>query len=96
MSVDGDDIIRFGVVITGVMLALGALLTFARLARGPTLADRVVALDLIALFAAGAIAVYSIATRQPILLLPAITLALVLFVGTVAFAVYVEKGAHDE
>lgn len=93
---DPNDIIRVGVVIAGAMLALGALLTFARLARGPTLADRVVALDLIALFAAGAIAVYAIATRQPILLLPAITLALVLFVGTVAFAIYVEKGAHDE
>lgn len=91
MNGESVDIINVGVLIVAAMLAIGALLTFIRLVRGPGLPDRVVALDLIAMFVAGSIAVYAIATDQPILILPAITLALVLFVGTVAFAMYVEK-----
>ncbi|TVQ64074.1 MAG: cation:proton antiporter [Phycisphaerales bacterium] len=83
--------IMVGVAVVATMLVAGSLLTFVRLSRGPGLPDRVVALDLIAMYVAGAIAVYAIATDQPIFILPAITLALVLFVGTVAFAMYVEK-----
>ena len=42
--------------------------------------------------AVGIIAVYSVATRQPIFLDVAIVLALIGFLGTVAFAYYIEKG----
>lgn len=69
------------------------LLSMVRLMRGPSLADRVVALDLIAALAVGLIAVYSILTNQPMLLRAGIVVALVVFVGTVAFAMYLEKRA---
>jgi multicomponent Na+:H+ antiporter subunit F len=75
-----------------VLLGLAILLVVFRLLRGPTLPDRVVALDMIATLAAGAIAVYAVRENQPVFLFVAVVLALVMFVGTVAFAFYLEKG----
>jgi multicomponent Na+:H+ antiporter subunit F len=46
----------------------------------------VVALDMMAALTVGIIAVYSVATGQPIFLDVAIVLALIGFLGTVAFA----------
>ena len=74
------------------MLSVALLLAFARLARGPSLPDRVVALDLIAMIVVGMIAVHLIQTRQPLLLDGAIALALIAFLSTVAFARYLERG----
>jgi len=78
-------------VLTLNILAAAMLLAMWRLLKGPTLADRVVALDLIAALAVGVIAVYSILTDQPMLLRAGIVVALVIFVGTVAFAMFLEK-----
>ena len=74
-----------------VMLSVGLVLAFSRLIRGPSLPDRVVALDLTATLVAGMIAVDAIASRQPVILDAAIVVSLIAFVGTVAFAHYVEK-----
>jgi multicomponent Na+:H+ antiporter subunit F len=79
-----------------VMIGASVLLTFMRLARGPSLSDRVIALDLIAVLAVGLIAMVAFAARQPVFLDAAIVLALVAFLGTVAFARYLERRAHDE
>ncbi|MBE0569474.1 MAG: cation:proton antiporter [Deltaproteobacteria bacterium] len=73
------------------MLCLAMFLVLARLLRGPSLADRVVALDLLALLAVGMIVAYDILTQQPILLRSAIILALLSFLGTVAFGYYIGK-----
>jgi len=73
------------------LLSIAVFLAFVRLVRGPTLPDRVVALDLIATLMIGIIAVYAIATDEPVLLDLAIVLALISFLGTVAFAHYIEK-----
>lgn len=74
------------------MLGLALVFSFVRLLRGPSLPDRVVALDLIATLAVGMIAVYAIATDQSVFLRDAIVLTVVSFLGTVAFAYYVGKG----
>lgn len=91
-------LLAFNIVQSTALLSLNifaAAIVFAllRLLKGPSLADRVIALDLIAALAVGVIAVYSIYTDQPILLRAAIVVALVVFVGTVAFAMYLEKRA---
>jgi multicomponent Na+:H+ antiporter subunit F len=78
------------------MVGLAMLLAFVRLVRGPTLPDRVVALDLMGVLAVGMIAAYAVATDQPGLLDPAAVLALVGFLGTVAFARYLERRGRDE
>lgn len=79
-----------------VMIALALFLTFIRLVWGPTLPDRVVALDLIGVQTVGMIAAYAVATDRPVLLDPATVLALVGFLGTIAFASYLERRARDE
>ena len=77
------------------ILSGGLFLAFYRLVRGPSLPDRVVALDLIATISVAMIAVYAVITEKPILLDVAIVVALIAFLGTVAFARYVEKGVSQ-
>ena len=74
-----------------VILTVSLLCSLIRLIIGPTLPDRVVALDQFATLVVGVIAVYSIASQSPAMLRSAIVLALVSFLGTVAFARYNEK-----
>ncbi|HBA84442.1 MAG TPA: cation:proton antiporter [Verrucomicrobia bacterium] len=69
-------------------LSLAALLSFVRLFIGPTMQDRVIALDLIATLATGLIVVYSICIDEAVYIGVAIVLALVSFIGTVAYAYY--------
>jgi multicomponent Na+:H+ antiporter subunit F len=73
------------------MLCVAMLLAFVRLAMGPTVADRVVALDLLAIISVGVIIVYDVATALPVFLDAAIVLALVGFAATIAFSKYLER-----
>ena len=73
------------------VLHLALLLAFVRIVRGPSLPDRVVALELSGTLAVGIIAAYGILTTQPVVLDVAIALALVAFLGAVAFARYLER-----
>lgn len=80
-----------GALIALSMMSVAILLAVVRLIRGPSLPDRVVALDLISILVAGVTAIYAIATGQAVFLDVAIVLALIAFLGTVAFARYIEK-----
>ena len=73
------------------MIVAAMILALARVAIGPALPDRVVALDVAANLAVGVIAASAIAFDQPALLQPALVIALVAFLGTVAFAWYLER-----
>ena len=73
------------------VLSVALLLAFCRLARGPSLPDRVVALDAIATLIVGMIGLYSLAESEPVLLRVAMLLALINFAGTVAFAYYLQR-----
>lgn len=72
-------------------LVLAFVLAFVRVIRGPSLPDRVVALDLMGALAVGVMAVVSIAYDAPALLQPALVVAFLAFLGTVAFGRYIEK-----
>ncbi len=74
-----------------LVLIVSLFLAFIRLFRGPSLPDRVVALDLIAAIVVAIFAVYSIVVDQPVFIDAAIVLALIIFLGTVAFARYTER-----
>jgi multicomponent Na+:H+ antiporter subunit F len=76
------------------VLAISLLITFVRLARGPTMPDRIAALDLMSVLALAMTAVYAIFTNQPVYLDVGIALALLTFVGTVAFAGYLERSSR--
>jgi multicomponent Na+:H+ antiporter subunit F len=76
----------------GVVLGLGMLLAFGRLVKGPSLPDRIVAADVIATMMIGALVVAAITTSQSFLLDIALTIALVVFLGTIALAMAIERG----
>jgi multicomponent Na+:H+ antiporter subunit F len=73
------------------MLALAAGLTFIRLAKGPTLPDRVIAIDLIGVVLVCVLVLMAGATAQGAFLDVAMVVALISFVGTVAYARYIER-----
>lgn len=76
-------------------LGLSLLVAALRLALGPTLADRIVALDFMSAVAMAMVALYAIESGNPVVLEVAIVLALISFLGTVAFASYVFRGYSD-
>ncbi|WP_029037363.1 cation:proton antiporter [Salinimicrobium xinjiangense] len=73
------------------ILALSILLVFYRFLIGPTISDRIVAVDLVVTIGIGVIAVYSIQTNQPTFLDIALIFGLIAFLGTVAYSTYLEK-----
>jgi multicomponent Na+:H+ antiporter subunit F len=77
--------------LTMTMLAVAALLTFVRLVRGPTLPDRVIAIDLIGVLIVCLLVTAAAATAEQALLDVGIVIALISFVGTVAYARYLER-----
>lgn len=77
-----------------ILLWIAIFLAFYRLVRGPSLADRIVALDLIATLVVGVIVIHAIAASQPVYLMAAIVVGLVSFLGTVAFALFIQKGGR--
>lgn len=83
-----DAVVFVSLGVLSLALAFGLL----RLMRGPTLPDRIVALELVATIFVGMVAVYAIGSRQPVYLDVGIVLALVAFLGAVAFARFLVAG----
>ncbi len=73
------------------LLSIALVVVFVRFIKGPTIVDRIVALDLIVTIGIGIISIYSIIYNQPNFLDIALILALIAFLGTVAFTYYLEK-----
>ena len=71
-------------------LLIAFLMAFIRLIAGPTHADRILALDLIGVITINFIVIVTISSGKTAFLDIAITLALVLFVGTVAFVTFMK------
>jgi multicomponent Na+:H+ antiporter subunit F len=78
-----------------VTLGVALLIAVVRLVKGPTLPDRIVAMDLVGVLVVGLIVMLAASTDVPATLDAAIVIALIGFVGTVAYATYVERG-HPE
>lgn len=77
--------------ICGVMLAVAALLCMTRLIKGPTLADRVFALDALLIVAVIAIGVWTAVTRRGTYIEALLVIALVAFIGTTTVARFIER-----
>jgi multicomponent Na+:H+ antiporter subunit F len=75
------------------LFAIAFLLAFLRLLRGPTLPDRVVALDLMAVIGIGFISAYAIDTGKSVLVDVATVVALIGFLTTVAFSYHLRRGS---
>ena len=75
-----------------VTLGVALLIAFIRLVKGPTLPDRIVAMDLFGVLVVGQIVVLAGWSGVRATLDAAIVIALVGFLGTIAYATYVERG----
>jgi len=73
------------------VLVISAVLILWRFIIGPSIADKIVALDLLITTGIGVIAVYSIIYNQSTLMDTALILALIAFLSTVALSYYLEK-----
>jgi multicomponent Na+:H+ antiporter subunit F len=73
-------------------LGVALVVAFIRLVKGPTLPDRIVAMDLFGVLVVGVIVVLAGSSGVRATLDAAIVIALVGFLGTVAYATYVERG----
>lgn len=74
-----------------VVLAVALLLAGWRMVRGPSIADRFIALDMLTAIAVGFAAVTAVATGRGAFLDIALGIALINFVATAAFAVFLER-----
>jgi multisubunit Na+/H+ antiporter MnhF subunit len=73
------------------VLGLSMLCAAARVLRGPSLPDRVVALDLMVVAAVAMAALLAWVYRQPALIDLAVLLALTAFISTVALTWYIQR-----
>lgn len=86
MSLDG---LAHGLLLPLLGLALG--LALLRVIRGPSTPDRVLALDLLGSIGIGTIGVIAVVSGSSLFLDVALVIALLSFLGTVAFARYLER-----
>ena len=91
MTVNASMVLDVAVQAGLFILALSMVLTTYRIVRGPTHADRIVALDLLSVTVVALGALYAVASEEESVLDVAIAYALVAFLGTVAFARYLQR-----
>jgi multicomponent Na+:H+ antiporter subunit F len=90
------DILATAVDVAFVLVMLGVVFAFVRLVIGPTLSDRVVALDMMTVLLVSFCGLYAILSDDTAFVDVAIVLALVGFLATVALARFVERRSIQE
>ncbi|WP_346795379.1 cation:proton antiporter [Halomonas sp. Bachu 37] len=80
------------ILISQVLMSLTLVLTFVRVVRGPSLPDRVVALELFSTTVVGLVGLYAIKTGVASFLDAAIVIALMGFLAAIGFARFLERG----
>ena len=84
-----EQVATWGMVIVSATMILCSF----RLRKGPTLADRVLALDLMTTCMMGFFGLYALYSDNPIFVDVVIVFALVAFISTVVFARHIERDA---
>ena len=79
-------------IIALIVVAISMLAMFVRIIKGPTLADRILALDAIGLQLMACIALYSIFIGSEYLLVAILLSSILAFLGTAVFSKYMDKG----
>lgn len=86
-----SELVGLSATIALVLLIAALLMTTIRVIAGPSLADRVLGLDMLVAIAIGFIAVFAIRAGQYLYVDIALALALVGFLATIAFARYIVR-----
>ncbi|QNI02828.1 pH regulation protein F [Halomonas sp. SH5A2] len=84
------------ILLSLALMCLALCLAFVRLFKGPSLPDRVVALELFSSILVGTIGLVAIATDVPSLLDVAIVMALMAFMAAIGFARFLERGGSRD
>lgn len=92
----GAEVLAHATTLVLGILIVALLLTIVRLIRGPTLADRILALDMFTTLAIGFIAAIAIRTGFSLYLDIAISIGLLGFLTTVALARYLLRQAEKQ
>ncbi len=77
-------------VLSFSFLLAALILAFIRLLKGPSINDRIAAMDVIAVVVMGFIVVYSVLIEKDIYLDLAVIISLISFIGTVAVSTYLK------
>ena len=85
---------NFEQVAFGVLL-FGSFLCLYRIARGPTAADRAVAIDILGTLVVGFCVVFCLVEQRGFYMNLALAWALISFIGTIALAKYLEGRSYD-
>jgi multicomponent Na+:H+ antiporter subunit F len=91
MSLEGYPILTFAVYFSFASLTVSLFAGLYRLLTGPSLPDRMVVMDLIASLVIGLILTYIMQTGQTVFLNVAVIIALLVFMGNIAFAKYLKR-----
>jgi multicomponent Na+:H+ antiporter subunit F len=78
------------------VLSIAMLLIFIRVIKGPSLMDRVVALDLLVIVSIAVLSVYAILFDKKVMINIALVLGLITFLSTVGFTYYYIKGKREK
>jgi multicomponent Na+:H+ antiporter subunit F len=88
-------VLGWALALTTFCLVAAILAALYRLLAGPSLADRVVALDMVSMIIVVFLVVFRLVSGVGAYIYVAIGLALVAFLATVAFAHYIERSRGD-
>ena len=94
--IPADSFIDFAGLAALAMLLVSMILVLWRLARGPTAADRVIALDLLSMLVVAFLVSVSIHAQETSYLDVAIAYACIAFLGTVALARYITRTSRRQ
>ncbi|PZD96155.1 Na(+)/H(+) antiporter subunit F1 [Paenibacillus sambharensis] len=79
-----------------IILSFSVLTGLVRVLLGPSMPDRIIALDTIGINLIGIVAILSVMQRTQTYLEIILLIGIVAFLGTIAFSKYIEKGAVIE
>ncbi len=91
MSPDNFPVLTVAIQISFACLTISLFAGLYRLLTGPSLPDRMAVMDLIASLVIGLILVYIMQTGQTVYLNVAVVIALLVFMGNIAFAKYLKR-----
>ena len=84
-------ILEISIVISLSVLTFSMILSLIRIIIGPSLPDRIVALEILTFMIIGIVGLYSVLTDQMAFLDVAVIISLISFLSTIAFAYYIER-----
>ncbi|NLV17768.1 MAG: Na(+)/H(+) antiporter subunit F1 [Syntrophomonadaceae bacterium] len=88
--------IQFILFLSLCFLTFSILVTIFRLIKGPTAPERVQALDVIGIYLIAGVAIYSVLIRSTAFFEVILLIGILSFIGTIAFARFIERGVVIE